>query len=154
MNISRHTHWKLPPSNTEKQMNNKLAAPVTVGCVIASAFPAWKIAVPTKCRSIFWPQVTDWAASWRTLAAACREQLFHFFFFFLALPEKRTCLTLEDLPQDTKNTCILVISSGQLSQGWLVQRTISINDDIHLEIPLKVMNLKKVQNPFSKETCG
>lgn len=26
--------------NTEKQMNNKLEAPVTVGFVIASAFPA------------------------------------------------------------------------------------------------------------------
>lgn len=33
--------------NTEKQMNNKLEAPVTVGFVIASAFPAWKVALAT-----------------------------------------------------------------------------------------------------------
>lgn len=52
-----------------------------------------------------------------------------FFFFFLIWSEKKTWLTLEDLPWDTKNTRILVIRAEQLSQGWLVQRTISITDD-------------------------
>lgn len=30
-----------------RKTNNKLAAPVTVGCVIASVIPAWKAALPT-----------------------------------------------------------------------------------------------------------
>lgn len=54
MNKKAYEHLQIYPLeitifNTGKQINNnnKLEAPVTAGCVIASAFPAWKVALPT-----------------------------------------------------------------------------------------------------------
>lgn len=96
---------------------------------------------------------THRAESWRTpLAASFREQ--SFIFIFLASLEKKICLTLEDLAWDTKNNSILVIGVGQFSQGGLVQRTIGINGDNHLETPLKVTNLKKAEIPYPQGNPG